>query len=190
MRERQLPRPRDVVGFAEATAAGLTPERPEVAPAIGSSLSAHQAFIRLAVTIGAAVTVWILALFLLPTPNNSITGMTAVILIVLFAIGYFAIRKAVRTFRSILLDELQAGYVTTTFAQGLFWIRKSGRLFTWADDVVGWDWDGLWVLDSDGNIVSSPNPSVDPPGLYPSPHVPGRRELWTGYVWTSVYFDN
>ena len=177
------------MGFAEAAAAGLTPERPEVAPPIRLGLSAHRAFLQLAVTIGVALAVWILALFLLPTPNNSITGMTAVVLIVLFAVGYFAIRKALRTFRSTLLDELQAGYVTTTFTQGLFWLRSSRRLFTWADDVVGWDWDGLWVLDSNGNIVSSPDLSADPPGLYPSPHEPGRRELWTGYVWTSVYFD-
>lgn len=156
---------------------------------IETQSTAHRAFRQLVETIAVVVTIWILSLFSLPTPNNSITGMTAVILIVLGAIGFYAIRRALRTFRSILLAELQAGYVTTTFTQGLFWLRKSGKAFTWGDDVVGWDWDGLWVLGSDGDVISTPNLSADPPGLYPSPHDPGRRELWTGHIWSSVYFD-
>lgn len=45
----------------------------------------------------------------------------------------------------------------------------------------------LWVLDSKGNVVSAPDLSADPPGLYPSQNIPERRELWTGYRWTGVF---
>ena len=170
-------------------AAGVTPSRPATPPPIGSSLTAHQAFIRLAVTLGVATAVWVLFLLALPKQNNSITGWTAVVLSVLLAIGYFAVRKELRTFRSVLLDELQMGYATTTFTQGLFWSRRHEKALIWGDDVVGWDWDGLWVLDSRGNVVSEPDLSADPPGIYPSPNKPDQRELWTGYMWTSVYFE-
>ncbi len=137
-----------------------------------------------------AVAASILCLVLLPTPNDQIAGKTAIAFIVTMAIGYVVTRASLRRFRAIFLEELQAGYATTTFLQGLFWRRsREASGSTWGDDVFGWEWKGLWVLDSHGNVVSAPDPSVDPPGLYPSPNVPGSRELWTGHRWTGVLPD-
>ena len=137
-------------------------------------------------TLGIAVAASILCLILLP--NNRIAGKGAIAYIATLAIGYVVTRASLRRFRAIFLEELQAGYATKTFTQGLFWlpVRGAGRP-TWGDDIVGWEWDGLWIFDAQGNVVSSPDPAADPPGLYPSPNIPGDRELWTGYRWTGVF---
>ena len=111
-------------------------------------------------------------------------------MIVVLAFGGFMIRRALTSFRSRLLEEIQAGYVTTTFQQGGFWLaHRDGPAFAPGRNVLGWDWRGLWVLDSSGEVVSLPDRAFDPPGLYPSPHVPGERELWTGYQWAFVFPD-
>ena len=182
----RLPRPSDVAGFAAAASAGLTPARPTTPPHIAGRPTARRAFRRLVATLAVSVAATVGCLLLLP--DDRIAGKGAIAYVSTIAVGYVATRASVRRFRAIFLDELQAGYATTTFTQGLFWlpVRGAGRP-TWGDDVVGWDWDGLWVLDTDGNVVSVPDPSVDPPGLYPSPHIPGHLELWTGYRWTGVF---
>ncbi len=182
----QLPRPRDISEFKVADSAGLTPARPSNPPGIKGRPTARRAFTRLAVTLGVAVGASILCLLLLP--DSRIEGRGAIVLIVTMMFGFIATRSALDRFRTILVDELQAGYATFTFTQGLFWIpRRSSWRPTWGDDVIGWDWAGLWVLDADGNVVSEPDASVDPPGLYPSPNNPGHRELWTGHRWTGVF---
>jgi hypothetical protein len=106
------------------------------------------------------------------------------VFLAVLTVGFFVTRAALLRFRAVLLDELRAGYVTTTFVQGLFWGSDRGD-----SDVVGWEWRGLWTLASDGRVVSAPDLSVDPPGVYPSPNAPGRHELWTGCQWTNVFFD-
>ena len=108
----------------------------------------------------------------------------------MLTIGGFVTYRALVTFRSRLLEEIQSGYTTTTFQQGGFWLaQRGGSAFSPGRNVQGWDWDGLWVLDSRGEVISSADPSVDPPGLYASPHSPGERELWTGHQWTFIYPD-
>jgi hypothetical protein len=181
-----LPRPREVAGFAAAASAGVSPARPSTPPQIDGRPTAHRAFIRLAATLGGSTAATIICLLLMP--DNRVAGKGAIAFFATMAIGYVATRASLRRFRAIFLDELQAGYTTKTFTQGLFWIprRGAGRK-TWGDDVVGWDWDGLWVLDAQGNVISAPDPSADPPGLYPSPHIPGQLELWTGYRWTGAF---
>lgn len=180
------PQPRDVDGFVAAVSAGLTPARPSTPPSIAERLTARRAFTRLVATLGAAATAVIACLVLLP--DHRVAGRGAIAFFATLAVGFLAIRASLHRFRDIFLEELQAGYATKTFTQGLFWMPRggSGRK-TWGDDVVGWDWDGLWVLDGHGNVVSAPDRSVDPPGLYPSPHIPGQLELWTGYRWTGVF---
>lgn len=77
-----------------------------------------------------------------------------------------------------LVEELGRGYTTLVLDTGMFWFRPAG----WTP----WDFDGVWRFTRDG--VQPPRPgATDPPGLYPSPHRPGRREVWTGRVWTKVY---
>lgn len=183
------PRPCDVEGFAAAVSAGLTPSRPATPPRLGGRPTARRAFIGLATTSGVAAAAVIACLVLLP--DGRVAGRGAIAFFAVLAVGFLAVRASLHRFREIFLAELQAGYTTTTFTQGLFWIpgRGSGRR-TWGDDVVGWDWDGLWVLDAHGNVVSAPNRAVDPPGLYPSPHRPGQLELWTGHRWTGVFPTN
>ncbi|WP_158630709.1 hypothetical protein [Nocardioides daphniae] len=36
-------------------------------------------------------------------------------------------------------------------------------------------------------MVSPPDPSVLPPGHYPSPNRPGQLEMWTGAAWMYDY---
>jgi hypothetical protein len=148
--------------------------------------TAHEAFVRLAATLAASVVAMIICLISLP--DGRISGVSAIVFGAIVAIGFIVTRTSLRRFRALFLDELQAGYATTTFTQGLFWlpVRGAGRR-TWGDDVIGWDWDGLWVLDAEGHVVSGPDLSKDSPGLYPSPNIPGERELWTGYRWTGVF---
>ena len=185
-RPSSTPTPRQVDGYDEAVSAGLTPARPMTAPSIAGRPTARRALVVLAATIGLAVLAAIACLVSLP--GGRITGWGAAVYVVVLVVGYVAVRASLHRFRGVLLDELQAGYVTTTFTQGLFWMpgRGSGRR-TWGDDVVGWRWDGLWVLDSHGDVVSAPDRAADPPGLYPSPHRPGELELWTGHRWTGVF---
>jgi hypothetical protein len=182
----RLPQPRDVEGFTDAVSDGLTPARPATPPSIDVRPTAHEAFVRLAATLAASAAAMII--FLISLPDDRISGMGAIVFGTIVAIGFVVTRASLRRFRALFLDELQAGYATTTFTQGLFWLpaRGAGRK-TWGDDVIGWDWDGLWVLDAEGHVVSGPDPSKDPPGLYPSPNISGQRELWTGYRWTGVF---
>ena len=192
MIDRSLePLPRDVAGFADAQAEGLTPALPAHPPS--SPLPEPTARVllhRLGYTLAASVGATLVTLFALPTPDGQIAPVTAIGIIVVLAAGGILTRRALAAFRSRLLDEIQAGYVTTTFQQGGFWIaRREGRVFAPGRNVLGWDWRGLWVLDSAGGAVSIADRAVDPPGLYPSPHRPGQRELWTGHQWAFVFPD-
>lgn len=143
---------------------------------------------RLAATLGVSAAATIVSLLLLP--NNRVAGWGAIAFFATLTVGFFVTRAALHRFRDLFLNELQAGYTTKTFTQGLFWLpRRGGGRKVWGDDVTGWDWGGLWILDAQGRVVSTPDSSVDPPGLYPSPHIAGELELWTGYRWTGVFPD-
>jgi len=185
------PRPSDVAGFAEAQADGTTPALPADPPATPLPAPTAHALLRvLGYSIAATVAATLVALAALPKPDGRMAPVTAAVVLLILAGGGIQIRLALVRFRSRLLEEIQAGYVTTTFQQGGFWLAKrKGSAYAPGRNVQGWDWRGLWVLDTSGGIVSSPDRSVDPPGLYPSPHSPGERELWTGHQWTNVYPD-
>jgi hypothetical protein len=178
--------PRDVAGFAAAAAAGRTPHRPTAPPHVVPPVARH-ALVGLAVTIAFSVVVPILCLIVLPTPGGRIGGTAGAAFAAAVVVGFVAVRQALGRFRAAFLKELNAGYTTTTFDQGLFWLRSRDATDAVAEDVIGWDWRGVWVLRASGTVVSSPDPSLDPPGLYPSPTVAGRYELWTGCRWSGVF---
>ncbi len=180
------PRPRDVPGFAEAVAAGVTPSRPSQPPSLLPGTSAHQALVRCGVVLAGAAALVAAAVAFGPTKGSHETVSSLLILLGATAVGIGAMIAAIRRFRRVLLAELAAGYVTTTFYQGLFWMAQ-GPGPRVGNDVVGWVWDGVWVLTSAGDVVASPDPAVDPPGFYPSPNTPSQLELWTGSQWTGVH---
>jgi hypothetical protein len=185
-RDLRTPRPREVEGFAASQAAGLAPARPTSPPNVGPGVTARGALRRLALVAAGSVGVAIATLLVLPKDDGALPPGTLVAFLIVLAVGLIATWRSLVGFREALLRELQAGYVTTTFEQGVFWFGPAGVL---SRGVVGWDWSGIWVLEPTGEVVASPRGDTDPPGAYPSPHEPGRRELWTGYRWTMFYID-
>lgn len=183
------PRPREVPGFAAAAAAGVTPPRPSRPPSLLPGPTAHQALVRCGVVLAGAAALVAVAVAVGPTDHHQATVTALLLMLGATALGIGAIIAAVRRFRRALLAELAAGYTTTTFYQGLFWMVQ-GPGPKVGSDFVAWCWDGVWVLTSAGGVVSAPDPDVDPPGFYPSPNSPGQLELWTGSQWTGVHRDS
>jgi hypothetical protein len=181
-------RPRDVPGYAQAVTAGLTPARPSRPPALLPGTTAHRALRHCGLALGVAAVLLVLALSSGPESGGQASFAQLLTVLGTTAAGLVLVLLAVRRFRRALLAELAAGYVTTTFHQGLFWFAKQPGPRV-GNDVVGWDWDGVWVLDPSGGVLSSPDPDVEPPGFYPSPNSPGRLELWTGAQWVGVHRD-
>lgn len=93
-----------------------------------------------------------------------------------------AIVWAVRRWGAAMTSELLAGYTTSTPTAGAWWLppRRSDRPVAW----VHWDYTGIEVRRRDGTVRQPTTPTVPAPGFYPSPHEPGRLELWTGSQWT------
>lgn len=177
-------------GFDEAEAAGRTPARPRAAPSPSVQPTAHTTLVRFGVVVAGSVVLSLAPVAFLPAQDGQMAGSTALATAAVLVVGFIVSRWSLLRFRRAFLAELQAGYVTTTFTQGMFWVgRDPSPRPAGGEDVVGWSWEGLWVLDSSGSVVSEPMTSADPPGLYPSPNVPGERELWTGCRWTGVFPD-
>ncbi|MFT4035291.1 MAG: hypothetical protein QM679_06920 [Patulibacter sp.] len=87
-----------------------------------------------------------------------------------------------------LAAELQHGYTTHTITQGTYWLPSLRRPFAAGPRPVPWNYAGTWVLDDSGRPVGGvPDPTVLPPGLYPSPRRPGEFELWSGAAWTGNF---
>lgn len=180
------PLPREVPGYAEAVAAGLTPARPSRPPSRRPGTTAHQAIVQCGIVLAIASAVTVVAMFA-PGDGDQATWAELMIVGVTVA-GIVAVTAAMRRFRRILLAELAAGYVTTTFSQGQFWyVDTPGP--KWGKGLMAWNWDGTWVLNRAGDVVSESDPDVEPPGMYPSPNRPGHLELWTGTQWTGVYAE-
>ena len=180
------PRPRDVPGYAGAVTAGLTPARPSRPPSLLPGTTAHRALVHCGVAGCLAAVLIAVAVSLGPESGGQASLPQLLMVLGATGVGIAVVVAAIGRFRRVLLAELAAGYVTTTFHQGLFWFvsRPGPRV---GNDVVGWVWDGVWVLDSSGRVISEPDPDVDPPGFYPSPNRPGRLELWTGAQWVGVH---
>ena len=84
------------------------------------------------------------------------------------------------------LAELACGYTTLTWVFGGV-TPTVDRRFRGTDSRVPWDYRGVWVLSGDGRVLSVPDPSVEPPGFFPSPNRPRSYELWTGSAWYGLY---
>jgi len=93
-----------------------------------------------------------------------------------------------QAFQQRKLEELAHGYTTLTWVFGGVGPRADGR-FAHNQNRIPWDYRGTWVLATDGRVLSAPDPSVEPPGFYPSPNRPRSLELWTGSAWYGAYRD-
>lgn len=181
------PRPRDMPGYGEAREAGIAPSVPATPPLITVQPPAGRAMRDFWVTLAGVVGASTLAAIIGSDDGRlDVPGLLLFLTVTVAGIAV-AVRKIRRVGRA-LLAEIRLGYATTTFQQGAFWLgRGPGRGVM--ERSTGWDWSGLWVLRTDGTVVSAPNSDVDPPGLYPSPNRPGSYELWTGHQWTAYHPD-
>lgn len=186
-RDARIP-PREVAGYAQAYAAGQLPLVPQHPPTLVVRPTARAQLHRLIVLTFTGV----LAAALLGRLLERLAwpgGLRAVVL------GAVALALGVGTLRLLAgvgnrsLAELERGYTTLELTFGGFWFGE-GHEFQGEDLRAPWDYRGTWLLHHrDGRVLRAPDPTVDPPGMYPSPHRPGRRELWTGAVWLDHYSD-
>ncbi|MEU8661169.1 hypothetical protein [Actinoplanes philippinensis] len=175
--------PREVAGYAEAYAAGLLPRVPSTPPPLAVVPTARAAFRRLLATT--AIT--FLTVLLLAKTLNGAGAMAAVILggILLLVLIHRDLARA----GDRLIAEFRHGYATLDWSLGGFWFGE-GYTGTTGEALSPWDLRGLWLLDaSTGAVRRGPAGDGDPPGMYPSPHAPGRWELWTGVEWHGHFED-
>ncbi|MCW2923165.1 MAG: hypothetical protein JWM98_569 [Thermoleophilia bacterium] len=108
---------------------------------------------------------------------------------VLSLVGVVVAFRAWRRVGERNLEEFQHGYTTLQLISGAFgWAgfpsreqqRRHGR-------TMPWDYAGVWRLGSDGAVITAPDTTVLPPGLYPSPHRDDAWEIWTGCAWMGSY---
>lgn len=179
---RPLPevRPRDVAGFREAVAAKLVPIVPAEPPALLPGPSARQMFHRFLRRSATSV----LAVFILFQIDLSgvwfwLLPLSGLALFLLMAHWWSQIGTC-------NLSELHHGYTTFTMSYGAF---QQGPSRTWKGHYnrPPWDYRGVWVLNQHGQVLSRPDPGLEPPGFYPSPERPGVLELWTGVVWLGQF---
>lgn len=180
-------RPRDVPGYAEALASGRVHPVPAAPPPLLPGPSASRMFGYVLV----AIAVWIAAFFGVFALVRNVTahpGGTRIAIMVPLALVWFAV--AVRMLRLVgdrNVQELAHGYTTIRLTFGGFF--GSWRRWTSPQEQrMPWDYSGLWVLDGrTGGVLSRPDPRVDPPGYFPSPHRAGALELWTGAAWSGDF---
>ncbi len=189
LKGRPLPevRPRDVAGFAGAAAAGLVPGVPSEPPPVLPGPTAQKVFrtflIKSAITVAAVL--------LLVELLGRIGLSPAVSAFLAPVLGFLGLGAVYFRFwgdvgrRSV--QECEAGYTTFVMQFGGFgW--GEGRRWEGVGRRAPWNYAGLWVLDGTGReVVSAPDPDLDPPGFYPSPNRSGAFELWTGAVWSGRY---
>ncbi|MFN8075642.1 MAG: hypothetical protein U0Q15_09505 [Kineosporiaceae bacterium] len=180
------PLPRDVPGYAEAVAGGATPRVPPGPPRPLPGPTARGAFHGF---LGRAAVV-VVALVLLPdVATRALPPAVAGLAMLVGGVGGLAL-IVLRLWGAVgrrCVEEFHAGYTTLPLTFGGFgW--GEGRRWEGVGRRPPWDYSGLWVLDGTATrVVSAPDPAQDPPGFYPSPHRPGRQELWTGAVWSGRY---
>ncbi|MDI6100413.1 hypothetical protein QLQ12_17535 [Actinoplanes sp. NEAU-A12] len=182
---RKIP-PREVPGYAEAWAAGLIPRVPATPPRLAVAPTARAVFRTLLGTAVGGILTLILFLKILEWVTGSDVAVTVAVSLggtLLFVL----ILRLVTRIGDQLVAELRHGYTTLEVPSGTFWVGE-GYTSISGDVVSRWDYRGLWLLDgSTGAVLRGPVPGGDPPGMYPSPHRPGRWELWTGLEWLGHY---
>ena len=181
------PRPRDVAGFAHALADGKLPRVPRTPPRLLPGITADRAFWRwIGVCVGAGA-LW----FVTATqgiPRLGLSALWAGLLMLGSGLTVFSLwLQAWRGFGALNARELEHGYTTLVLTLG--GLTSIGSRDESGHSHTPWDYSGIWVLGNDGRVLSPPDPSKEPPGFYPSPHEPGRFELWTGCAWSGQVRD-
>ncbi|OLF10142.1 hypothetical protein BLA60_16985 [Actinophytocola xinjiangensis] len=187
-RSRGGPPPREVPGYLEAGRAGTLPVAPEQPPGLLAGPTALTLFHRfVALAVGGLVLIF--ALVVLVEELGASESLRSMVFLGT-GLGYlvsllFTLPIVGR--RSV--TELQHGYTTLVLEFGGFWFGE-GPLTRSGDMRAAWDYRGTWHLHHrDGRTLRAPDRGIDPPGLYPSPNSPGRRELWTGATWLGHFAD-
>lgn len=152
---------------------GLTPRVPPTPPALVCPPS-YKGILPAAVAglLGIVVTV--------------VTTQVWALVVTLGLFGLIIVRVVIMQRRERL--EVAAGYRLVNWRAGT-WGRDPDRRFTVGTGMAAAPWDlrGLWFLDEKGQVLAPPDPSVLPPGKYPSPNKPGQLEMWTGTAWMYGY---
>lgn len=166
--------PRLVPGFDQARDLGMLPRVPETAPAPVTIDSRRVLLTAAGTAFGALVLVLVLV-------NGA--GAPPWLLGIVSLAGIAAVAALLVRARSVMWQEIQAGYCRMDDMVALFSRDPEHRFPANRMRGAPWDLRGLWQLGADGTVVRPPDRSVLPPGLYPSPHRPGELELWTGVAW-------
>ncbi|MGY2127452.1 hypothetical protein [Blastococcus sp. SYSU DS0617] len=179
------PRPREVPGFDSARRSGLLPLIPARAPALRPGRSA-QAAVR--VFLGELVVIVVVGLAVVAMAGRSelSQGGLSVVVLITGLCGFVLVLQRWRQIGPLHLAELEQGYATLVLMFGGFTLGD-GRRRPGMGQRLPWNYAGVWVLDSSGQVLSAPEPGVEGPGFYPSPTRPGLFELWTGVVWAGQY---
>jgi hypothetical protein len=86
------------------------------------------------------------------------------------------------------LDKGMSGLIVSlvTFPTGV-WLFYSVEHRDEVELAAGYtsslSYTGVWRLGRDGRVLRAPDPSVPPPGWYPSPYYPGVLQRWEGPGW-------
>lgn len=178
--ELEAGRPDQVAGFAAFRDAGHRVAPPRERPGLLPGLSARELDRRRRAAAAAAKTLAVLALVVgfQPYPRTYawlLTGAFTIVLAMLVKLFVLTLRRAVR--------EWEAGYTTLRDDQPPPFAPTSRRRVTGP----AWSYGGLWVLDArTGATIAVPRVGQLPPGFYPSPHVDGQLQLWSGTGWSGL----
>ncbi len=182
------PHPRQVPGYDDARRAGGLPGVPDQPPTLDVRPTANGLFLRFVAFAGgglAAILAVVLLLGALDVPDAWRAPVFGVLGLAWFVLLFRRLSAVGRQSAA----ELQRGYTTLVLDFGGFWVGE-GPLTLSGDMRAAWDYRGTWHLGHrDGHVIRAPDRSIDPPGMYPSPHRPGQYELWTGATWLGHYAD-
>jgi hypothetical protein len=172
-------------GFAEAASAGQLPVVPRTQPGLIPGVTADRAFKVFLMKLAVAALAVVVAMRTVVSLHSIWVGLLPIGLswVVFWLMLHWLAGVGRRNF-----EEFMHGYTTLVLKYGIF--KSTTDLRWWITNWrIPWDYSGLWVLGSDGNLISAPTSDRDPPGFYPSPHRIGHYELWTGCAWAGQYFD-
>lgn len=171
--------PSEVPGFAAHEASRGKQRVPTVPPTLLPGPTSTHLVLRMAAGFIGGV----LTLVLLPLPDSwRLVVFLPASIFILYLTG-----RQLHAFGSRQVEEYLAGYRVRGITMGSAFLGRSYRR-AWEHKRVGWDERGLWQLNTRGEAVAPPQEGVLPPGFYPSPHRPGRLQLWTGLQWLT-YFE-
>lgn len=177
--------PKHVDGYDAARSANRLPVVPMEPPAIAVRPTANSA-IRVFVVKSVVAAIVVFAL-IKAVSVASLPALVTTVLMLAIGLSFFPIVFAsMRTVGAQGLKELELGYTTLQLVVGAFTLTVERRWYT-IDFGLPWSYEGIWVLDNNGKVLSEPNRDVDPPGFYPSPNRPGMFELWTGKAWSNQF---